>query len=61
MKLSEIMKEKKVSSKQLAELTGISSRTIEGYRSGRREPNLKTGLIIARALEIDPYDLFDDL
>jgi len=61
MKLSEIMKEKKVSSKQLEEMTGISVRTIEGYRSGRREPNLKNGLIIAKALDLDPYELYDDI
>ena len=55
------MKEKKVSSKQLEEMTGISVRTIEGYRSGRREPNLKNGLIIAKALGLDPYELYDDI
>ena len=59
MSLSEIMKEKKVTSKKLAELTGISQRTIEGYRAERREPTVRNGLIIAAALEVDPYELYD--
>ena len=61
MKLSEIMEEKNITTKKLAELTGISQRTLEAYRSGRREPKLKTGLDIARALGVDPYMLIDDV
>lgn len=59
MKLSEIMKEKGVTNQQLADLTGISKRTIEGYRSGRREPGLSAGLAIAKALNVDPYELLN--
>lgn len=57
MKLSEIMKEKGVTNQQLADLTGISKRTVEGYRAGRREPSLSAGLAIAKALDVDPYEL----
>ena len=57
MKLSEVMEEKKITTKKLAELTGISQRTLEAYRSGRRDPGFKTGLIIAKALDVDPYYL----
>lgn len=60
MRLSEIMKEQGVTTKQLAELTGIKQRTLEAYRANRIEPNFKTGLIIARALNVNPYDLEDD-
>lgn len=60
MKLSEIMKEKGVTNQELADWTGISKRTIEGYRVGRREPNFSVGLLIAKALGVDPYDLLDD-
>lgn len=55
--MDEIMKLKGISSKALAEATGISQRTIEAYRSGRREPSLSNGLAIADALNVDPHDL----
>lgn len=61
MRLSEIMKEKGVTNQQLADLTGISKRTIESYRAGRREPSLSAGLAIAKALDADPYLLLDDI
>lgn len=60
MRLSKIMKEKKVTTQGLADLTGINKRTLEAYRSNRIEPSFKTGLIIAKALKVDPYDLLED-
>lgn len=60
MRLSKIMKEKKVTTKELADLTGINIRTLEAYRSNRIEPNFKTGLAIAKVLKVDPYDLLDE-
>lgn len=59
MRIADIMKEKKITSQQLADATGISKRTIEGYRAGRREPSLSVGLAIAKALNVDPYNLLD--
>ena len=55
--LDNIMKERKITSKALSEMTGISQRTIEGYRVGRREPSLSAGLAIADALTVDPHEL----
>lgn len=57
--LKEIMNEKKITSHQLSDETGISKRTIDEYRSKRRkEPSLSNGLKISDALGIDPHDLF---
>ena len=55
--LDEVLKELQVTTKKLAEMTGISQRTLEGYRAGRREPSLSAGLIIADALGVDPHRL----
>lgn len=56
--LSEIMKEKGMTSQQLSDITGISKRTIEEYRGSRKkEPSLSNGLKIADALGIDPHEL----
>nr|DAV38332.1 MAG TPA: helix-turn-helix domain protein [Caudoviricetes sp.] len=59
MKLSEIMKEKKITTQQLADMTGIKKRTLEAYRSGRIEPSFTVGLCIAKALDVNPYKLLD--
>lgn len=60
MKLTKIMKEKKITTQALSDMTGINKRTIESYRANRIEPSFITGLIIAKALELDPYDLLED-
>lgn len=60
--LKEIMQEKNITSQALADLTGISKRTIDEYRSARRkEPSLSNGLKIADALNIDPHELLTEL
>lgn len=60
-KLNEILSEKKLTTKWLAENTGISKKTLDDYRSGRRkEPSLSKGLKIAKALNINPYDLIQE-
>ncbi len=58
MNLTKIMKEKNITSKTLAEMTGIKQWTIEAYRQERREPTVKNGLTIANALGVDPYELY---
>lgn len=58
--LDEVLKELQVTTKKLAEMTGISQRTLEGYRAGRREPSLSAGLKIADALGVDPHRLVKD-
>ena len=57
MDLTKIMKQKKVTSQELAETTGIGKRTIDEYRQGRKEPSFINGLKIANALYIDPFEL----
>lgn len=60
--LSEIMKEKKITSQQLSDMCGISKRTIDEYRNNNRskEPSLSKGLKIADALGIDPHELIKE-
>ena len=58
--LSEILKEKKITSQQLADKCGISKRTIDEYRNRSKEPSLSKGLKIADALGIDPHDLIKE-
>ena len=59
--LNEIMKAKKVTSQELADITGISKRTIDEYRGSRKkEPSYTNGLKIAQALEVNPYELIKD-
>ena len=58
--LNKIMKEKKMTSQELSEKTGIPKRTIDDYRSARKkEPSLSRGLKIADALGVDPRELLN--
>jgi len=58
LRISEICKEKGITTQQLNDLTGIPYRTLEGYRASRSEPSLSVGLKIADALGVDPHELF---
>ena len=58
--LREILKEKNITSQALAEKTGISKRTIDEYRTRRKEPSLSKGLKIADVLGIDPHELIKE-
>lgn len=59
--LKEILKERKITSQELSDMTGIPLGTISEYRSNRRkEPSLSNGLKIADALHIDPHELFSE-
>lgn len=55
--LDEVMKELKITTKALSEMTGIPKQTLDAYRAGRREPSLSIGLRIADALRVDPHRL----
>ena len=57
MDLTKIMKRNKVTSQELAKVTGIGKRTIDDYRQGRFEPSFVNGLKIAKALYMDPFEL----
>lgn len=58
--LKEICNDKKVTSQELADRTGIPKRTIDEYRSRRKEPSLSNGLKIADALGVDPHELIKE-
>ena len=59
--LGEVMSEKKITSQELAEKSGISKRTIDEYRGSRKkEPSFIKGMIIAEALNVDPRELIKE-
>lgn len=59
--LTELMKEHGVTSQELSEITGISKRTIDEYRSQRMKmPSLVNGIKIADALGVDPHELIKE-
>lgn len=58
--LYKIMTEKEFSSQKLSDATGIPKRTIDNYRSGRREPLLRNGVLMADALGVHPRRLIND-
>ncbi len=58
--LREICNQLNVTSATLAEKTGIPKRTIDEYRTRRKEPSLSNGLKIADALGIDPHELIKE-
>ena len=59
--LSEICKEKGITTQALADKTGISKRTLDEYRANRKEPRFSNGLKIAEALGVDPRELIEKL
>jgi transcriptional regulator with XRE-family HTH domain len=60
MRISEVMKEKGVTTKELSEKTGILVTAINEYRSARKkEPTLYRGLLIADALGVSPWELIE--
>lgn len=56
-KLRKLRTEKGLTRKQLGELSGVSYRSIEGYEQGTREPNLENYQKLAKALEVEPFQL----
>lgn len=59
MSLTNVMKEKRITTEQLAEMSGINKRTLDNYRTGHREMSLETGLKIAKLLNVNPYRLLN--
>ena len=60
--LSEVMKAKKMTTSELARITGIKETAIHEYRGARKkEPTLYRGLLIARALNVDPWELIKEI
>lgn len=63
MHLNELMKEKGLTIKALSQLSGVSSRTIELYTSGRRDiGNARARIVVslADALQVHPRELFEE-
>lgn len=58
--LKEICNNLGVTSASLSEKTGIPKRTIDEYRTRRKEPSLSNGLKIADALGVDPHELIKE-
>ena len=57
--LNKIMSAKKVSSKDLALMTGLPKQSIDAYRrlKNPRMPSFDVGMRIADALGVDPHEL----
>ena len=51
---------KKLTQKKLAETIGVSTITIQNYENNRREPNIETLLLIAKALEVPVSELLNE-
>lgn len=56
-KLIQIMADKKVKGKDLAEKTGLHVMTISSLRSGKRKPSMETLQLLADALDVDRKEL----
>lgn len=51
--LAALLKEKKISQRELARLSGLDESTISLYMSGSRTPNLKNHIRLCEALGVD--------
>lgn len=51
-RIRELRKTKKISQKELGEMIGISASTIGMYEQGRRDPDTKTLLTLAKVLDV---------
>jgi len=60
--LNRIMSARKISSRELAEMTGLPKQTIDAYRRRKspRMPSFDAGMRIADALGVDPHELLDE-
>lgn len=56
--LYQIRSGKGISSRKLAELSGVSKSTINNIENNRFEPTLRTICMLAQALQVSPEDLY---
>lgn len=56
--LYQIRSDKGISSRKLAELSGVSKSTINNIENNRYEPTLLTICMLAEALHVSPEDLY---
>lgn len=59
--LRETRRQTNVSQDDLARLSGVDRSAISNYERGRREPNLRTIVKLARAMNVSPSSLLRDL
>ncbi len=59
LRLKQILKEKNVSGKQLAEKVGVSENTISFIATGKTQPRFELLLQIAKELDVDIRNLFN--
>lgn len=57
LRLNELLIQLGKTSLWLAKETNISKRSIDEYRTNRREPSFSKGLLISDALNVDPHEL----
>ena len=63
MRLNDLIKSRGLTIKSLSQLSGVSTRTIELYTSGRRDiGNARARIVIslADALQVHPRELLDE-
>ena len=58
-RLKQIRKNKKISQKELADISGVSTPSISSFENGHRMPNLYHFRLICKALEVKSSDLID--
>ena len=59
LRLKEILKEKGISGKELAEKVNVSENTISFIATGKTQPRFELLLLIAKTLDIDIRDLLN--
>ncbi|MGN6373767.1 MAG: helix-turn-helix domain-containing protein [Solirubrobacteraceae bacterium] len=59
--LRDTRRQAQVSQDDLAQRSGVDRSAISNYERGRREPNLRTIVKLARALDVEPASLLRDL
>lgn len=59
LRLKEVLKEKGIASKDLAEKVNVSKNTISFISTGKTQPRFELLLQIAEALDVDVKDLFN--
>ncbi len=59
LRLKELLKEKKTTGKQLAEMVGVTANTISFIITGKSYPSFDLLIKIANALQVDIKDLFN--
>lgn len=60
LKVKELMKEKRINQKELAQLSGITESSVSRYLKGNRTPRIDIIVNFAKALNVDIEYLMDE-